>query len=141
MGQKPAGKDTAMAGTVENKHRSVKVEESMDENNNYNNNYNGGYNNSGSQQNYGQDYGRPYMTPEEAPMTMTDWLITLIVAAIPCVNIIMLFVWGFGNGGNVNRRNYCRAQLIIMAVGMVLAAISWGGIMAMLANVAGAGMY
>lgn len=55
----------------------------------------------------------------QAVMTMGQWLITLIVLAIPCVNIIMYFVWGFGNG-NENRKNFCRAGLIMMAIGIVL---------------------
>ena len=40
--------------------------------------------------------------------------------AIPCVNIIMCFVWGFGSTGNLNRRNFCRAYLIMIAVVFVL---------------------
>lgn len=103
-------------------------------------NYNQSYNNQGySSQNYGSDYGAPRMTPEEAPMTMTEWLVTLIVAAIPCINIIMLFVWAFGSTGNVNRRNFCRAQLIIMAAGIVLAMFSWGILGSVLYSVIGSG--
>ena len=30
--------------------------------------------------------------PNKAVMTMGEWLITLIVLAIPCVNVIMYFV-------------------------------------------------
>lgn len=65
------------------------------------------------------------MRPPSAPledtrvMELKDWLITLIVLAIPCINIIMLFVWGFG-AGNLNRRNFCRAQLLLCAVLLVL---------------------
>ena len=51
-------------------------------------------------------------------MSMGSWLITLIVLAIPCVNIIMYFVWAFGNG-NENRKNFCRAGLIMMAISVV----------------------
>lgn len=58
----------------------------------------------------------------EQPMSMGEWLVTIIVSMIPCVGIVMLFVWAFGQG-NTNRRNYCRAQLIIAAVGIVLAII------------------
>ena len=57
--------------------------------------------------------------PNKDVMGMGEWLITLIVLAIPCVNIIMYFVWAFGNG-NENRKNFCRAGLIMMAVGIVL---------------------
>jgi len=28
----------------------------------------------------------------------------------------MMFVWAFSGSGNLNRRNYCRAYLLIMAV-------------------------
>ena len=40
-----------------------------------------------------QDYG-PEMEPV---MGIGQWLLTLLVMSIPCVNIIMLFVWGFGS--------------------------------------------
>ena len=39
-------------------------------------------------------------------MTTGEWVVTLLLLGIPCVNIIMLFVWAFGNG-NENRKNYC----------------------------------
>ncbi|MCL1861994.1 MAG: hypothetical protein FWF78_00320 [Defluviitaleaceae bacterium] len=54
---------------------------------------------------------------DTAVMSTKDWAITLaIITLIPCVGIIMAFVWAFGNTGNLNRRNYCRAYLIIMAI-------------------------
>ena len=71
---------------------------------------------------YSQNQGNYYQNqhdPNKDVMGMGEWLITLIVLAIPCVNIIMYFVWAFGNG-NENRKNFCRAGLIMMAVGIVL---------------------
>ena len=57
--------------------------------------------------------------PNQAVMSMGQWIVTILVTTIiPCVNIIMLFVWGFGNG-NENRKNYCRAMLIVMAISIV----------------------
>jgi len=50
------------------------------------------------------------------PMSVKDWLITMLIMAIPLVGIIMLFVYAFGNEGNVNRRNWAKAQLIVMAI-------------------------
>lgn len=81
---------------------------------NYNGGYNGNYNNNGN--NYGGNTGGF----DTSPMTVSQWLITLIVMMIPCVGIIMYFVWGFSSSGNVNRRNFCRAGLIIEAVVIVL---------------------
>lgn len=62
-----------------------------------------------------QDYG-PEMEPV---MGIGKWLITLLVMSIPCVNIIMLFVWGFGSE-NQTRANFCRAYLILTVIGIVL---------------------
>ena len=121
----------------------------MDENNNFNS---ADYGYSDAQQNvvqepvnYGQNYtpnynqtysyGGPQMTPQDAPMTMGEWVITLIVGMIPCIGIIMLFVWAFGNG-NVNRKNYCRAQLIITLVAIVLSVIFSGAIMGIIGSMA-----
>lgn len=76
-------------------------------------------------QNYYQGYQAPPETPhvpeDELPMTMGQWLLTLIVVFIPvcCVGFIMTLVWAFGNG-NVNRRNFCRALLIVDAIGVLL---------------------
>lgn len=55
--------------------------------------------------------------PETKPMTLGDWLVTLLLMMIPCVNIILLFVWAFGDmTGNLNRKNYAKAELIIFGV-------------------------
>lgn len=62
--------------------------------------------------------------PNKSVMSMGEWLLTLIVMAIPCVNIVMMLVWGFGSG-NENRKNYCRANLIIAAIQTVLVIICY----------------
>lgn len=86
------------------------------QNNNYqyqdNLNYNIG-NNMGYNQNHYQDM-------DTSPMSMGDWLLTILAAMIPCAGLVLYIVWAFGSTGNVNRRNFCRAQLIIMAVVFVL---------------------
>ena len=52
----------------------------------------------------------------------TFLLITLPILAlfIPCAGLIIYFVWAFGKKGNVNRRNYCRAMLIVYGVILVI---------------------
>ncbi|MCG8308124.1 MAG: hypothetical protein MI975_12085 [Cytophagales bacterium] len=49
-------------------------------------------------------------------LSIKDWVITLIVAAIPLVGFIMLFVWGFGSGTNENKANFAKAALIVYAI-------------------------
>jgi len=65
-----------------------------------------------------------YSDPNKSVMSMGEWLITLIVMVIPCVNIVMMLVWGFGSG-NENRKNFCRASLIMIAIQAVLAIIGY----------------
>ncbi|MCI8320146.1 MAG: hypothetical protein HFH02_03605 [Dorea sp.] len=66
---------------------------------------------------YNQD---KYQDMDTSPMSMGDWLLTILAAMIPCGGIVLYFVWAFSSTGNVNRRNFCRAQLIVLAVVFVL---------------------
>ena len=70
-----------------------------------------------NQYDYSQQYSQNRNEQlDNAPMDLKDWILTLIVLLIPCVGIVMYFVWAFESNGNINRRNFCRAQLIIFAV-------------------------
>ena len=53
---------------------------------------------------------------DQSPMSMGSWVLTILVMFIPCAGIILYLIWAFGKNGNVNRRNYCRAYLVIYAV-------------------------
>ena len=57
-------------------------------------------------------------------MSVKDWLITLLICAIPLVGIVMLFVYAFGSNENANRQNWAKAQLLLAAIviGLVLLA-------------------
>ena len=54
------------------------------------------------------------------PMSVKNWVITLILTAIPLVGFIMLFVWAFGDNTNKTRSNWAKAALILMAICLVL---------------------
>ena len=61
------------------------------------------------------------MDNRTAPViSLGEWIITFIVLAIPIVNIIMLFVWGFSSATNPSKQNFCRATLILYLVCIVL---------------------
>jgi ABC-type multidrug transport system permease subunit len=49
-----------------------------------------------------------------------EWFGTLVVLIVPILGIVLYFIWAFGSGVNPNRRNYCRAALILMAISLVL---------------------
>lgn len=61
------------------------------------------------------------MNNYEEPLSIGQWMLTLLIMAIPCVSFIMLFVWGFGSG-NQSRANFCKACLIwwLIMIGMVV---------------------
>lgn len=61
-------------------------------------------------------------TPNEKPLTTGEWVVTLLVLMIPLVNFVMYFVWAFTDG-NISRRNFCRAQLLIIAIVLALAMV------------------
>lgn len=56
----------------------------------------------------------------QKPMSVKDWLITLLIMAIPLVGFIMLFVYAFSDSENLNKKNWAKAQLIVLAIVMGL---------------------
>ena len=67
-------------------------------------------------------------TPEkqftDEPLSMLEWLLVIVVGCIPCVGLIMYLIWAFGKSGNIHRRNFSRAYLILMIIGYVLSFIA-----------------
>jgi ABC-type Na+ efflux pump permease subunit len=60
------------------------------------------------------------------PITLGEWFVTLLIAAIPLVGFIMLFVWAFSGNTNVNKANWAKATLLWMAVLIVLGILFFG---------------
>lgn len=59
----------------------------------------------------------------EEEMTLGKWVLTLFVTNfLGLISWVFLFVWGFGTG-SVSRSNYCKAMLIVKAVGLVIGII------------------
>lgn len=64
-------------------------------------------------------------------LTFGDYLIMMIIMMIPIVNIVMLCMWGFGSDTNPNKKNWAKAQLVMIVIGMILALLLWSAIIAM----------
>ncbi len=60
---------------------------------------------------------------DTTPMSMKDWFITLLISYIPLVGLIMLIIWAFDSSTNVNKKNWAKASLIWMLVGIGIAII------------------
>jgi len=50
------------------------------------------------------------------------WIVILILLIIPIVGLVVYIIWAFGKG-NLNRRNYARASLILMLAGIILSVV------------------
>lgn len=61
------------------------------------------------------------LNDKNRPLTVGDWIITFIILMIPFVNLIMLLYWGLSSGSNINRKNFCLAYLILIAIAIGLA--------------------
>jgi len=54
-----------------------------------------------------------YYDRNEEPMSLGEWIVTLLLGSIPCIGIILYLVWAFSKNVNVNKKNFCRAAIII----------------------------
>jgi len=61
--------------------------------------------------------------PGDKPVSAWVWLGTIAVALLPVVNVAALLYWSFGKGVDINRRNFSRAGLIMIAAVTALAVL------------------
>ena len=56
----------------------------------------------------------------EEPVSMKEWFITYLLLMIPCVNIVMPFVWAFSKTEKKSKSNFFKLQLLILAIILVI---------------------
>lgn len=66
-----------------------------------------------------EKHDRCHMPSRCGEMSMRDWLITLVTLLIPCVGIVMMFIWAFSDD-NLTRRNFSRALIVIIVAVVTL---------------------
>lgn len=59
-------------------------------------------------------------TTQYKPVSLGEWMLTILLTAIPIVNIIMLFVWGFSKSTQPSKANWAKASLIWLAIVIVI---------------------
>ena len=62
-------------------------------------------------------------------LSIGQYVVMFLLMMVPILNIILLFVWGFGSNANLNRRNFAKAALIMAAVALIFSIFA-GGILA-----------
>ncbi len=107
----------------------------MDNNNMYqqdqNTEYQQGY--TAPQSDYIQpDYVQPgypqqgYVQPEnnlEEPVTLGEWMVSFLLMLIPCVNLILMFVWAFSSSEKKSKSNFFKAALIWYGICIVFSIV------------------
>lgn len=64
-----------------------------------------------------------YQEPEsdlEEPVGVGEWLVSMLLMLIPCVNIVLMFVWAFSSREKRSKSNYFKAALIFAAIILVI---------------------
>ena len=57
---------------------------------------------------------------DTSPLKTSDYVVLHLLNMVPLLGLILMLIWGFSEGGNLNRRNFCRAYLIMYAISFVL---------------------
>lgn len=57
------------------------------------------------------------------PLTLQDWMVTILITFIPLVNIVMYFVWAFGDGAHPSKKTWAQASLLWLVISIVLSMI------------------
>ncbi len=83
-----------------------------------------------------QAQSRAQSAPEntEVPMTLGDWLLTLLLLYLPIVNIVMLIIWSVDSKTSTTKKHFAWATLIFMGIGIVLTIIFSSIVMAIIAT-------
>lgn len=63
--------------------------------------------------------------PAYKPLTVGDWMITILITFIPIVNLIMYFVWAFSSTSHPSKKTWAQASLIWLLISVVLSAIAF----------------
>lgn len=88
----------------------------------------GGAQNSYQQGGYAQpnSYAQPQKTPGndiESAGTVGSWVLAIFLTCIPIVGLVMLFVWSFSSDTPLGKKNWAKAQLIWMLIGIAISII------------------
>jgi hypothetical protein len=57
---------------------------------------------------------------EREVVSVGSWIVTFILLTIPFVGLIFMFYWAFSSSTHPSKKNYAKANLIIVAVFLVL---------------------
>ncbi len=56
-------------------------------------------------------------------VSVKDWVLTILITAIPVVGLVMLFVWAFSDDTIPAKANWAKARLVWLAIGIVFSVV------------------
>lgn len=56
-------------------------------------------------------------------ISLGQYIIMFLIMAIPIAGLVMMFVWAFSSEVGPNKKNFARAMLVMMGIGIVLSII------------------
>ena len=57
------------------------------------------------------------------PLSVKEWVITLLLLCIPFVNIILIIYWAVSSSSNLNRKNFCIAYLVLFLIMFIISIV------------------
>ncbi|MEX0929341.1 MAG: hypothetical protein WD266_12555 [Balneolales bacterium] len=54
----------------------------------------------------------------DEPVSVGEWMLTILVSFIPLINIVMYFIWAFGKNTKHSKSNWARAILLWLTIVM-----------------------
>lgn len=76
------------------------------------------------------------LEPSYEPLSIADWLVTLLLSFVPILNVFMYLFWAFGTSVHPSKKNWAKANLIIWTVLIIISifffSLIFGGLIALL---------
>jgi hypothetical protein len=53
-------------------------------------------------------------------VSISEWVVTMLLMCIPIANIILLFVWAFDSSAKLSKSNWAKASLIFVGISFIV---------------------
>lgn len=57
---------------------------------------------------------------QKPPISLGEWIISVIITKLPLIGFIMLIVWAVDKNTDVNKSNWAKSELIVKLIGFAI---------------------